>query len=108
VGEAGALPARPRTSRLRHRLQCLAARARARREAYRRHLSFEVFPFSYAEYLAYRGEQPGAGSLRGYLDEGGFPATCASGTHRSCGSSYETSSIETSGRAMRCVRRAMS
>ncbi len=39
-----------------------------------RHLSFEVFPFSYAEYLEYRNCKPGADSLRSYLDEGGFPA----------------------------------
>ncbi len=38
-----------------------------------RHLSFEVFPFSYPEYLAATGQQPGADSLRGYLDDGGFP-----------------------------------
>ncbi|MEY2428275.1 MAG: uncharacterized protein QOJ40_1160 [Verrucomicrobiota bacterium] len=38
-----------------------------------RHLSFEVFPFSYNEYLAYVGKQPGAQSLRAYLDDGGFP-----------------------------------
>ena len=39
-----------------------------------RHLSFEVFPFSYTEYLAYRRCKAGAGSLLGFLDEGGFPA----------------------------------
>jgi uncharacterized protein len=39
-----------------------------------RHLSFEVFPFSYTEYLAYRRLGPGAASLAGFLDEGGFPA----------------------------------
>ncbi len=38
-----------------------------------RHLSFEVFPFSYHEYLAYAGRQAGAESLRVYLDDGGFP-----------------------------------
>ena len=38
-----------------------------------RHLSFEVFPFSYAEYLAYRGLPAGAPTFRAYLDEGGFP-----------------------------------
>jgi len=38
-----------------------------------RHLSFEVFPFSYSEYLAYTGQNAGAGSLRAYLDDGGFP-----------------------------------
>jgi uncharacterized protein len=39
-----------------------------------RHLSFEVFPFSYTEYLAYRRGKASAKSLRAYLDEGGFPA----------------------------------
>lgn len=39
-----------------------------------RHLSFEVFPFSYTEYLAYTSQAPGATSLVGYLDDGGFPA----------------------------------
>jgi len=38
-----------------------------------RHLSFEVFPFGYREYLAYTGERPRAKSLRAYLDDGGFP-----------------------------------
>jgi predicted AAA+ superfamily ATPase len=37
-----------------------------------RHLSFEVFPFSYSEYLSYTGEKPGRGSLLTYLSEGGF------------------------------------
>jgi len=39
-----------------------------------RQLSFEVFPFSYAEYLTFTGKDPGADSLRAYLDDGGFPA----------------------------------
>ena len=39
-----------------------------------RHLSFEVFPFSYAEYLSFTGEDCGAASLKAYLDDGGFPA----------------------------------
>jgi hypothetical protein len=38
-----------------------------------RHLSFEVFPFSYREYLAYTSLSPGSDSLRAYLDDGGFP-----------------------------------
>jgi predicted AAA+ superfamily ATPase len=38
-----------------------------------RHLSFEVFPFSYTEYLAYTKQTPGAASLTGYLHDGGFP-----------------------------------
>jgi uncharacterized protein len=39
-----------------------------------RHLSFEVFPFSYTEYLAYTKQVPGEQSLVAYLDDGGFPA----------------------------------
>ena len=38
-----------------------------------RHLSFEVSPFSYPEYLACRGLPAGEESFRGHLDEGGFP-----------------------------------
>ncbi len=40
-----------------------------------RHLSFEVFPFSYGEYLAFTGAERGVESLRSYLDDGGFPGT---------------------------------
>jgi len=39
-----------------------------------RHLSFEVFPFSYLEYLDYTEQAAGASSLTAYLDDGGFPA----------------------------------
>jgi uncharacterized protein len=39
-----------------------------------RHLSYEVFPFSYAEYLAFTAKARGAESFRSYLDDGGFPA----------------------------------
>ncbi|MBI2930737.1 MAG: ATP-binding protein, partial [Planctomycetes bacterium] len=38
-----------------------------------RHLSFEVLPFSYSEYLAYRRRTAGEASLRAFLDDGGFP-----------------------------------
>lgn len=38
-----------------------------------RHLSFEVFPFSYTEYLTYTRQVSGAASLLSYLDDGGFP-----------------------------------
>lgn len=38
-----------------------------------RHDSHEVFPFSYREFCAYTGGEPGAVSLRGYLELGGFP-----------------------------------
>jgi hypothetical protein len=39
-----------------------------------RHLSFEVFPFSYSEALEFTGEAPGPDSFRRWLDSGGFPA----------------------------------
>jgi len=39
-----------------------------------RHLSFEVFPFSYREYLAYTYRRADAASFRDFLDDGGFPA----------------------------------
>lgn len=39
-----------------------------------RHLSFEVFPFNYSEYLMYTRQQPGATSLTSFLHNGGFPA----------------------------------
>ena len=38
-----------------------------------RHVSAEVYPFSYGEYLAFRGGELGAATLKNYLDEGGFP-----------------------------------
>ena len=44
-----------------------------------RHLSFEVFPFSYAEYLAYTGQAGGASSFLSFLDDGGFPAFLGQG-----------------------------
>ncbi|MFY9342320.1 MAG: ATP-binding protein [Planctomycetota bacterium] len=39
-----------------------------------RHRSFEVLPFSYAEFLAFTHQVPGAVSLGAWLDQGGFPA----------------------------------
>jgi predicted AAA+ superfamily ATPase len=39
-----------------------------------RHLSFEVFPFRYSEYLTYTRRRAGAPSLTSYLNDGGFPA----------------------------------
>jgi len=39
-----------------------------------RHLSYEVLPFGYREYLSSTRQRPGAGSLSGFLDDGGFPA----------------------------------
>jgi predicted AAA+ superfamily ATPase len=44
-----------------------------------RHLSHEVFPFSYDEYLRYTGEPRGAVSFRAFLDDGGFPGHLATG-----------------------------
>jgi len=38
-----------------------------------RHLSFEVLPFSYPEYLAFTGRKADGKTLRAYLDDGGFP-----------------------------------
>jgi len=38
-----------------------------------RQLSFEVFPFSYSEYLSYTRRRAGAASLTAYLEDGGFP-----------------------------------
>ena len=38
-----------------------------------RHLSFEVFPFDYDEYLAFTSLMPGPESLLAFLDDGGFP-----------------------------------
>lgn len=42
-----------------------------------RHLSHEVFPFSYSEYLSFTGHDPGTSSFQSFLDEGGFPAFLA-------------------------------
>jgi predicted AAA+ superfamily ATPase len=38
-----------------------------------RHLSKELFPFSYSEYLRFTGQAAGAQSLDAYLVQGGFP-----------------------------------
>jgi predicted AAA+ superfamily ATPase len=38
-----------------------------------RHLSFELFPFSYTEYVAYTHQKVGAPSFANFLDDGGFP-----------------------------------
>jgi uncharacterized protein len=38
-----------------------------------RHLSFEVFPFSYREYLSFTGKEQGVESFRAFLEDGGFP-----------------------------------
>ena len=39
-----------------------------------RQLTFEVFPFTYTEYLAYSRLTAGAASFTRFLDDGGFPA----------------------------------
>lgn len=38
-----------------------------------RHLSYEVLPFDFREYLDFTGREADGGSLRAYLDDGGFP-----------------------------------
>ncbi len=38
-----------------------------------RHQSFEIFPFSYSEYLTYTAGERNAATLTAYLDHGGFP-----------------------------------
>lgn len=38
-----------------------------------RHISKELFPFSYAEYLQYTKRQPSEGSVAAYAHDGGFP-----------------------------------
>jgi len=38
-----------------------------------RHLSYELFPFSYAEFLKLAGKKQGENSFRDYLQKGGFP-----------------------------------
>ncbi|GHV94664.1 ATP-binding protein [Spirochaetia bacterium] len=38
-----------------------------------RHLSMELFPFSYREFCDFTGQQAGAESLEDYLEKGGFP-----------------------------------
>ena len=47
-----------------------------------RHLTFEVFPFSYGEYLEYRKLKTGPASLARFLDDGGFPAFLREGDPR--------------------------
>ena len=47
-----------------------------------RHLSFEVFPFSYSEYLAFRNRAAGVDTLLAYLEHGGFPSYLREGDPR--------------------------
>lgn len=44
-----------------------------------RHLSHEVYPFSYREFLAFTGATPGAESLGDFLRRGGFPGALQAG-----------------------------
>jgi hypothetical protein len=44
-----------------------------------RHLSHEVYPFSYREFLAFTAQQPGAASLQDYLARGGFAGALSAG-----------------------------
>ncbi|MGK6352548.1 ATP-binding protein [Parapedobacter sp. DT-150] len=44
-----------------------------------RHLSMELFPFSYREFLHFKQLQPGADSLQAYLGAGGMPEYLHSG-----------------------------
>ena len=44
-----------------------------------RHISKELFPFSYNEYLAFTGEEPNATSSGNYLRMGGFPEMLKTG-----------------------------
>jgi uncharacterized protein len=44
-----------------------------------RHLSSEVFPFSFAEYCSHRKRPPSESSFAEYLDDGGFPGFLQSG-----------------------------
>ncbi len=38
-----------------------------------RHIRYELFPFSYMEYLKFRNMKPGISSFEKYFEEGGFP-----------------------------------
>ena len=44
-----------------------------------RHLDFEIFPFSYREFLSYLNLTPGANSFLSYISEGGFPGYLSMG-----------------------------
>ncbi len=44
-----------------------------------RHLPYELFPFSYAEFFAYTNQERGVPSFTDYLDRGGFPEFLRSG-----------------------------
>jgi uncharacterized protein len=44
-----------------------------------RHVSHEVYPFSFREFLEFTGQKAGAGSLNAYLTRGGFAAALGAG-----------------------------
>ena len=44
-----------------------------------RHLRYELFPFSYGEFLRFRDEKPGLASFNNYFLSGGFPEFLESG-----------------------------
>lgn len=44
-----------------------------------RHLSTELFPFSWPEFLRFRGQQPSDALFQDYMNEGGFPEYLKSG-----------------------------
>jgi len=44
-----------------------------------RHLDFEIFPFSYREFLSYLNLTPGANSFLSYISDGGFPGYLSMG-----------------------------
>lgn len=44
-----------------------------------RHISRELFPFSYTEYLSFTGEKSGRASADNYMNKGGFPEMLKSG-----------------------------
>ena len=46
-----------------------------------RHISKELFPFSYKEFCAFTGQEAGAGSLESYLERGGFPEYLKTGNN---------------------------
>lgn len=50
-----------------------------------RHLSMELFPFSYGEFLRFKGHLPDADSLAAYLSTGGMPEYLQSGNPRILG-----------------------
>ena len=70
-----------------------------------RHLSHEVFPFSYREFLELTAQQPGVDSLQQYLERGGFAAALAAGPCMAphfCASFCAMSCSATSSRVMPC------